>query len=37
MIVVDVGCKAHEAEVSIPKLVARFNPRLLLGFDPPLV
>lgn len=33
-IVVDVGCKSHEAEVSIPKLIDRFDPQLLLGFDP---
>lgn len=34
MIVVDLGCKAHGNESSIPALVARFKPEILFGFDP---
>lgn len=34
MIIVDVGCHRHEAEESVEKLVSRFAPELLLGFDP---
>ncbi len=34
MIVVDLGCCAHEGDQSVEPLVERFKPRVLLGFDP---
>lgn len=34
MIVVDVGCKTFGAEESMVKLVERFQPEILFGFDP---
>lgn len=34
MLVVDVGCKSHEAERSIEPLIRRFEPMVLYGFDP---
>lgn len=34
MIVVDLGCETHGNEESIRRLVERFHPELLLGFDP---
>lgn len=33
-IVVDVGCKSHEAERSIEPLIERFKPNVIYGFDP---
>lgn len=34
MIVVDVGCYPHGPEESIHKLIDRFHPEILFGFDP---
>lgn len=34
MIVVDVGCMPHGNEESVYRLVERFNPEILFGFDP---
>jgi hypothetical protein len=34
IVVVDVGCKSHEAERSIEPLIERFRPEILFGFDP---
>lgn len=34
MIVVDLGCHTHGDQQSILPLIARFQPKLLLGFDP---
>lgn len=34
MIVVDIGSKTHTGEESIEKLVERFHPTILYGFDP---
>lgn len=34
MIVVDVGCMPHGREESVRKLIGRFQPDILFGFDP---
>lgn len=34
MIVVDVGCATHGSEESMQKLIDRFQPETLYGFDP---
>lgn len=34
MIVVDVGCHPHGNEESVNKLIERFRPSILFGFDP---
>ena len=34
MIILDVGCQERESEESIRRLIDRFHPELLLGFDP---
>jgi hypothetical protein len=34
VIVVDVGCQPHGEEASVPKLIDRFGPEILFGFDP---
>jgi FkbM family methyltransferase len=34
MIVVDLGCFPHRHEISVERLVARYHPDVLYGFDP---
>ena len=34
LIVIDVGCAVHHGHDSIRRLIGRFHPKLLLGFDP---
>ena len=34
MIILDVGCQERESEESVRRLIDRFHPELLLGFDP---
>jgi FkbM family methyltransferase len=34
MIVVDLGCFPHHDEISIERLVAKYEPEILYGFDP---
>lgn len=33
-VVFDIGCHDHNGESSIPELIERYNPDLLIGFDP---
>lgn len=33
-VVIDVGCAARAGEESVHKLIERFHPRLLIGYDP---